>query len=172
MECNTLFKMLMIIIVQLTIPWTLLENWLRPEPTFFHVRCQSFFRFTLNRQNLSLFTASELNKLQSEGKQLKERYDFVANNSDKLLKRMNSSKEELIKFKSEIGTFKIWMEKSYKILEDNERALANLNKLQNADGIKEFVSDVMTHAADLKFLSMSGQKYVQLSKVCSNNVEI
>ena len=106
--------------------------------------------------------------MQSEGKQLKERYDFVANNSDKLLKRMNSSKEELIKFKSEIGTFKIWMEKSYKILEDKERALANLNKLQNADGIKEFVSDVMTHAADLKFLSMSGQKYVQLSKVCSD----
>ena len=104
--------------------------------------------------------------MQSEGKQLKERYDFVANNSDKLLKRMNSSKEELIKFKSEIGTFKIWMEKSYKILEDKERALANLNKLQNADGIKEFVSDVMTHGADLKFLTISGQKYVQLSKVC------
>ena len=59
------------------------------------------------------------------------------------------------------------MEKSYKILEDKERQLANLNKIQgNTDGLKEFVSDVMTHAADLKFLTMSGQKYVQLSKVC------
>jgi hypothetical protein len=33
------------------------------------------------------------------------------------------------------------------------------------DDIKEFVSDVMTHGADLKFLTISGQKFVQLSKV-------
>ena len=113
-----------------------------------------------------VLSASELNQLQTEGKKLKERYDFVSDNSDKLLKRMSSSKEELAKFKSEIGTFSIWMEKSYKVLEDKERQLANLNKIQgNTDGIKEFVSDVMTHAADLKFLTMSGQKYVQLSKV-------
>ena len=112
-----------------------------------------------------VLSASELNQLQAEGKRLKERYDFVSDNSDKLVKRMNSSKEELGKFKSEIGTFGIWMEKSYKILEDKERQLANLNKIQgNTDGLKEFVSDVMTHAADLKFLTMSGQKYVQLSK--------
>ena len=58
------------------------------------------------------------------------------------------------------------MEKAYKVLEDKERQLANLNKIQgNTDGIKEFVSDVMTHGADLKFLTISGQKYVQLSKV-------
>ena len=33
------------------------------------------------------------------------------------------------------------------------------------DDIKEFVSDVMTHGADLKFLTISGQKFVSLSKV-------
>ena len=61
------------------------------------------------------------------------------------------------------------MEKAYKVLEDKERQLANLNKIQgNTDGIKEFVSDVMTHGADLKFLTISGQKYVQLSKVNKN----
>ena len=57
-----------------------------------------------------VLSASELNQLQTEGKKLKERYDFVSDNSDKLLKRMSSSKEELAKFKSEIGTFSIWME--------------------------------------------------------------
>ena len=75
--------------------------------------------------------------------------------------------EELGKFRAEKGSFSTWMEKAYKVLEDKERQLANLNKLQgNTDGIKEFVSDVMTHGADLKFLTISGQKYVQLSKVC------
>ena len=113
-----------------------------------------------------VLSASELNQLQGEGKKLKERYDFVSDNSDKLLKRMLSSIEELGKFRSEKGVFCTWMEKSYKILEDKERQLANLNKLQgNTDDIKEFVSDVMTHGADLKFLTISGQKYVQLSKV-------
>ena len=65
-----------------------------------------------------------------------------------------------------MGTFRTWMEKAYKVLEDKERQLANLNKLQgNTDDIKSFVSDVMTHGADLKFLTMSGQKFVDLSKV-------
>ena len=35
----------------------------------------------------------------------------------------------------------------------------------SGDDIKEFVSDVMTHGADLKFLTISGQKFVSLSKV-------
>jgi len=51
------------------------------------------------------------------------------------------------------------------VLEDKERQLANLNKVQGkTDDIKDFVSDVMTHGADLKFLSISGQKFVDLSK--------
>jgi dystonin len=113
-----------------------------------------------------VLSGSELNQLQTEGKKLKERYYFVSDNSDKMLKRILSSTEELGKFRTEMGSFRIWMEKSYKVLEDKERQLANLNKLQgNADGIKEFVSDVMTHGADLKFLTISGQKYVELSKV-------
>lgn len=108
--------------------------------------------------------------LQAEGKRLKERYDFVADNTDKLLKRMLSAMEELAKFRSEVGTFRTWMEKSYKVLEDKERQLANLNKLQgSAEGIKEFVSDVMTHGADLKFLTISGRKYVDLSRVTKHH---
>ena len=34
-----------------------------------------------------VLSAAELNNLQAEGKRLKERYDGVASNSDKLLKR-------------------------------------------------------------------------------------
>jgi DNA helicase IV len=79
---------------------------------------------------------------------------------------MLAAMEELNKFRIEMTSFRTWMEKAYKILEDKERQLANLNKLQgNADGIKEFVSDVMTHGADLKFLTISGQKFIDLSKV-------
>ena len=65
-----------------------------------------------------------------------------------------------------MALFRTWLEKAYKTLEDKERQLANLNKVQGSiDDIKAFVGDVMTHGADLKFLTISGQKFVDLSKV-------
>ena len=74
--------------------------------------------------------------------------------------------EEFNKFSTEMALFRTWLEKAYKILEDKERQLANLNKVQESlEGFKAFVSDVMTHGADLKFLTISGQKFVDLSKV-------
>ena len=113
-----------------------------------------------------VLSSAELNKLQADGKQLKTRYDNVSNNSDRLLKRMVGALEELSKFRGEVSAFRNWMEKAYKVLEDKERQLANLNKVQgNTSEIKDFVSDVMTHGADLKFLTISGQKFVDLSKV-------
>ena len=113
-----------------------------------------------------VLSSAELNQLQAEGKRLRERYDFVSDNTDKLLRRMLAAMEELNKFRTEMTSFRTWMDKAYKVLEDKERQLANLNKLQgNADDIKAFVSDVMTHGADLKFLTISGQKFIDLSKV-------
>merc|ERR1711981_1546432 len=112
-----------------------------------------------------VLSSAELNQLQAEGKQLKERYDHVSDCSDKLIKRQASALEEFNKFSSEMALFRTWLEKAYKILEDKERQLANLNKVQESlEGFKAFVSDVMTHGADLKFLTISGQKFVDLSK--------
>ena len=53
-----------------------------------------------------VLSSAELNKLQQEGKQLKVRYDNVSNNSDKLLKRLVSAHEELLKFNSEVTAFR------------------------------------------------------------------
>ena len=90
----------------------------------------------------------------------------MASNTDKLMKRLLSAHEELIKFHTESTTFRNWMEKAFKILEDKEKQLANLNKAAgNPTEIKNFVTDVLTHRADLKFLTISGQKFVELSKV-------
>ena len=113
-----------------------------------------------------VLSSAELNKLQSEGKNLKTRYDNVADNSDKLLKRLVAGLEELSKFRGEVSAFRSWLEKAYKILEDKEKQLADLrNAAGNTGDLKAFVSDVMTHGADLKFLTISGQKFVDLSKV-------
>ena len=113
-----------------------------------------------------VLSAAELNKLQANGKQLKDRYDNVSKNSDKLVKRLSGAHEELSKFRSEGSIFKSWLEKAFKVLEDKEKQLADLNKVQgNTSDIKNFVTDVLTHGADLKFLTISGQKFIELSKV-------
>ena len=82
------------------------------------------------------------------------------------MKRLLSAHEELVKFHSESTAFRNWMEKAFKILEDKEKQLANLGKVSGKpNDIKEFVTEVLTHRADLKFLTISGEKFVQLSKV-------
>ena len=112
-----------------------------------------------------VLSAAELNKLQTNGKQLKARYDNVSNNSDKLVKRLSGALEELSKFRSEGASFRAWLEKAFKVLEDKERQLADLNKVSgNTSDIKAFVTDVLTHGADLKFLTISGKKFMDLSE--------
>ncbi len=93
------------------------------------------------------------------------RYYNVQDNSDKLLRRMQSAMEELAKFRQEMASFRTWLDKAFRTLEEKERQLASLSNLRgNADDVKQFVNDVMTHGADLKFLTISGQKFVDLCK--------
>ena len=47
-----------------------------------------------------------------------------------------------------------------------EGELGNMSNMrENAEGVKTFVAEVMTHGADLKFLTISGQKFIDISKV-------
>lgn len=51
-------------------------------------------------------------------------------------------------------------------MEDKERALSDLQRLDSsADSTREFVSDVIAHQADLRFITMSAQKFVEEGKV-------
>jgi hypothetical protein len=69
--------------------------------------------------------------------------------------------------RNELVAFSTWLHKARQTLEDKERSLSNLNKLtSNADSTKEFVSDVIAHQADLRFITMAAQKFVDESKVC------
>jgi hypothetical protein len=51
-------------------------------------------------------------------------------------------------------------------LEVKESQLSSLSTLQeNLEGVRTFLAEVMTHGADLKFLTISGQKFIDISKV-------
>ena len=56
------------------------------------------------------------------------------------------------------------------VLEAKETELSSLNSLQeNSETVKTFLAEVMTHGADLKFLTISGQKFIDISKVRQKN---
>ncbi len=56
------------------------------------------------------------------------------------------------------------MDKSLRTLEDKERNINNLST-SGRDNTKDFVSDVIAHQGDLRFITMSAQKFVEESRV-------
>jgi hypothetical protein len=54
-----------------------------------------------------------------------------------------------------------------------ESQLSSLSTLQeNLEGVRTFLAEVMTHGADLKFLTISGQKFIDISKVKNCGINI
>ncbi|CRK91723.1 CLUMA_CG005357, isoform G [Clunio marinus] len=112
-----------------------------------------------------VLSAPEVNALENSGRELRSRVDRAQDRNGRLLKRLSGVRDELVKLQSEMEIFKTWLQSARRELEDKERALSDLNKLPNqSDTTKEFVSDVIAHQADLRFITMSAQKFVDESK--------
>ncbi|EFX86426.1 hypothetical protein DAPPUDRAFT_313136 [Daphnia pulex] len=115
-------------------------------------------------QGGEFLSAEEINTLEARGQELKKRYDNGTDQTEKLLRKVSIALDELHKFRTEITNFKTWMVKSNKLAEEKERQLANLSRVQaNAETTREFVSDVIAHQADLRFITMAAQKFVDES---------
>ncbi|XP_075985151.1 dystonin-like protein short stop isoform X31 [Anticarsia gemmatalis] len=107
----------------------------------------------------------EVAALERGVRQLKQRCDKCTDKCDKMLRRLAAARDELGKFSNELTTFNTWMEGAYRTLEDKEAALSKLNSLPDqSEDVREFVSDVIAHQADLRFITMSAQKFVDESK--------
>ncbi|XP_065166740.1 dystonin isoform X8 [Atheta coriaria] len=112
-----------------------------------------------------ILSKSEVSTLERNGKNLKTRYDKSQDRTDRLLKRMLSANDELHKLNGELTNFSNWLHKATRVLEEKERTLGDLQRLNaSGDSIKEFVADVISHQADLRFINMSAQKFVDDSK--------
>lgn len=81
------------------------------------------------------------------------------------MKKLLSARDDLNKFRNELVVFSNWLDKARVTLEDKERSLTNLRNLGGSvDSTREFVSDVIAHQADLRFITMAAQKFVDESK--------
>ena len=110
-------------------------------------------------------TRDEVNSLEKKGKQLRGRYDRANERVDKLLRRILAARDELTKFKNDLTVFTSWMEKAQRTAEEKQRSVSNLNRIDDSiESIRDFVSDVIAHQADLRFITMAAQKFVDESK--------
>lgn len=72
----------------------------------------------------------------------------------------------MFNFSNELSTFNTWLDVSYRRLEEQERALSELSRLgDGAAAARDFLGDVMAHQADLRFITMSGHKFLKESEV-------
>ncbi|XP_030078527.1 dystonin isoform X15 [Drosophila hydei] len=112
-----------------------------------------------------VLSAPEVTTLENSGRELRSRVDRVNDRTVRLLRRLEAGRDELTKLRSELDIFSDWLQLARRTLEDKERSLSDLTRLASqADTIREFVSDVIGHQADLRFITMAAQKFVDESK--------
>lgn len=112
-----------------------------------------------------VLSKGEILALEKSSRNLKTRFDKSFDRAERLLRRLLSARDDLAKFKNELTVFSSWLDKARRTLEDKEKSLSNLNRLgSSVESTREFVSDVIAHQADLRFITMAAQKFVDESK--------
>ncbi|XP_021709229.1 dystonin isoform X34 [Aedes aegypti] len=112
-----------------------------------------------------VLSAPEVAALESSGRELRSRVDKAQDRTGKLLRRLGAARDELGKLRSELDTFSAWLQTSRRTLEDKESTLSDLNRLSTqSESVKEFHGDVVAHQADLRFITMAAQKFVDECK--------
>ncbi|XP_058067025.1 microtubule-actin cross-linking factor 1 isoform X1 [Anopheles bellator] len=112
-----------------------------------------------------VLSAPEVAALETSGRELRSRVDKAQDRTGKLLRRLGAARDELGKLRTELDTFSGWLQSSRRTLEEKESTLSDLHNLPSqSDTVKEFHSDVIAHQADLRFITMSAQKFVDECK--------
>ncbi|XP_063274816.1 microtubule-actin cross-linking factor 1 isoform X7 [Prinia subflava] len=115
----------------------------------------------LDRQGPGL-AGDERRRLQERLQELRGRYPAALARAEARLKRAQLLREELHKFLRDHGEFQAWLEQAEQELEGMRRGdggdPAALRRLLRRQG--SFSEDVISHKGDLRFVTMSGQKFL------------
>ncbi|NWR10574.1 MACF1 factor, partial [Paradoxornis webbianus] len=103
----------------------------------------------------------ERERLQAQLAELRGQYSASLSRSEARLKRVQLLRDELQKFLRDHGEFQAWLEQAEQDLEGmhkGEGDPASLRQLLRRQG--SFSEDVISHKGDLRFVTMSGQKFL------------
>ncbi|CAJ1067502.1 dystonin isoform X11 [Xyrichtys novacula] len=117
-----------------------------------------------------VLSPQEKEKLQKNIQELKGRYDASLTQAEQQMKQVQCVQEELKKFQDDCGEFEGWLDQAEKDVEELGAPAGSLNilsdKLQQQ---KNFSEDVISHKGDLRFITISGQKVLDVAKACELN---
>uniref|UniRef100_A0A8C5XAG3 Microtubule actin crosslinking factor 1 n=1 Tax=Malurus cyaneus samueli TaxID=2593467 RepID=A0A8C5XAG3_9PASS len=116
----------------------------------------------LERHGPSL-AADERERLRVRLAELRERYPAALTRAEARLKRAQLLRDELHKFLRDHGEFEAWLQQAERDLEGMRRGdgdPAALRQLLQRQG--GFAEDVISHKGDLRFVTMSGQKVLDV----------
>ncbi|NWV09767.1 MACF1 factor, partial [Ptilonorhynchus violaceus] len=105
----------------------------------------------------------ERERLQAQLAELKDQYAASLARSETRLKRVQLLRDELQKFLRDHGEFEAWLEQAEQDLEGmckGDSDPASLRRLLLRQG--SFSEDVISHKGDLRFVTMSGQKVLDV----------
>ncbi|XP_059724545.1 microtubule-actin cross-linking factor 1 isoform X6 [Haemorhous mexicanus] len=114
----------------------------------------------LDKQGPSL-AGEEQERLQAQLAQLRERYPASLARAEARLKRVQLLREELQKFLRDHGEFQAWLEQAEQDLQGMYKGDSDpdsLRGLLRRQG--SFAEDVISHKGDLRFVTMSGEKFL------------
>ncbi|KAM4757660.1 microtubule-actin cross-linking factor 1 isoform 14-T14 [Cyanocitta cristata] len=104
----------------------------------------------------------ERERLQAQLAELRDQYSASLSRSETRLKRVQLLREELQKFLRDHGEFEAWLEQAEQDLQgmyEGDGDPASLRQLLLRQG--SFSEDVISHKGDLRFVTMSGQKFLE-----------
>ncbi|XP_034057772.1 dystonin isoform X5 [Gymnodraco acuticeps] len=115
----------------------------------------------------NVLSSEEKEKLQKNIQELKGRYDASLTQAEQQMKQVQCVQEEQKKFQGDVEEFVSWLDQAEADIEKLGAPAASLNilndKLQRQ---KSFSEDVISHKGDLRFITMSGQKVLDVANAC------
>ncbi|KAM9847860.1 microtubule-actin cross-linking factor 1 [Aulostomus maculatus] len=117
----------------------------------------------------NVLSPEEKDKLQKNVQELKGLYEASLTQAEQQMKQVQCVQEELKKFQHDCKDFESWLDQAEGELEGLGAPAASLNifsdKLQRQ---KSFSEDVISHKGDLRFITISGQKVLDVAKACAS----
>uniref|UniRef100_A0A671WQE1 Dystonin n=1 Tax=Sparus aurata TaxID=8175 RepID=A0A671WQE1_SPAAU len=114
-----------------------------------------------------VLSPEEKEKLQKNIQELKGRYEASLTQAEQQMKLVQCVQEELKKFQDDCEEFEGWLDQAEGEIEELGAPAGSLNilsdKLQRQ---KSYSEDVISHKGDLRFITISGQKVLDVAKAC------
>lgn len=115
----------------------------------------------------NVLSPEEKEKLQNNIQELKGRYEASLTHAEQQMKQVQCVQEELKKFQGDCDEFRSWLEQAEGRREELGAPADSLNiltdKLQRQ---RSFSEDVISHKGDLRFITISGQKVLDVARAC------